>query len=162
MDGRVEPGRDRVMQSTWSLHPQLAQDTVPVGDLPLTRALLANDANYPWLILVPRRPGLVELIDLEANDQVQLMAEIAQAARVLKTVTDCEKLNIAALGNQVAQLHVHVIARRHADAAWPRPVWGAAPPLAYAPIARDGLIGALRRRLQIAPPNSKSASQRPD
>ena len=92
------------------LHPQLARDTVPVGDLPLSRVLLANDANYPWLILVPRRPGLVELIDLEENAQVQLLGEIAAAARALKAITECDKLNIAALGNQVAQLHVHVIA----------------------------------------------------
>jgi diadenosine tetraphosphate (Ap4A) HIT family hydrolase len=135
----------------WSLHPQLAQDTVPVGDLPLARVLLANDANYPWLILVPRRPGLTEIIDLDENAQVQLMGEIAAAARELKSVTECEKLNIAAIGNVVAQLHVHVVARRHSDAAWPKPVWGAAPPAAYNAIVRDGLIGALRRGLQIEP-----------
>lgn len=133
----------------WSLHPQLAADTTPVGDLALTRVLLANDANYPWLILVPRRPGLVELIDLEPNEQAQLLGEIDAAARVLKSITECEKLNIAALGNVVAQLHVHVVARRHSDAAWPKPVWGAAPPIAYNPTVRDGLIGALRRALQI-------------
>ena len=135
----------------WSLHPQLAQDTVAVGDLPLSRVLLANDANYPWLILVPRRPGLTEIIDLDDNAQVQLMGEIAVAARVLKSITECEKLNIAAIGNVVAQLHVHVVARRHSDAAWPKPVWGAAPPAAYNAIVRDGLIGALRRGLQIKP-----------
>jgi diadenosine tetraphosphate (Ap4A) HIT family hydrolase len=138
-------------ESTWSLHPQLAQDTVPVGDLALTRVLLANDANFPWLILVPRKPGLVELIDLAPSDQAQLLAEIDAAARVLKRITDCEKLNIAALGNQVPQLHVHVIGRRHADAAWPKPVWGAAPPLAYAPLVRDGFVAALRRGLHVAP-----------
>jgi diadenosine tetraphosphate (Ap4A) HIT family hydrolase len=137
-------------QSSWSLHPQLDADTVPVGDLPLARVLLANDANYPWLILVPRRPALVELIDLDENEQVQFLAEIDAAARALKDVTECEKLNIAALGNVVAQLHVHVIARRHSDAAWPKPVWGVAPPAAYAPANRDGLIAALRRRLKIA------------
>ena len=73
MDGRGKPGHDEKMESLWSLHPQLAQDTVPVGDLPLSRVLLANDANFPWLILVPRRPGLVELIDLEENAQIQLL-----------------------------------------------------------------------------------------
>ena len=135
----------------WSLHPQLAQDTVPVGDLALSRVLLANDANFSWAILVPRRPGLVELIDLEENAQIQLLGEIAAAARALKSITECEKLNIAALGNQVPQLHIHVIARRHSDAAWPKPVWGAAAPAAYIPAVRDGLIGALRRALQIAP-----------
>jgi diadenosine tetraphosphate (Ap4A) HIT family hydrolase len=111
--------------------------------------LLANDANYPWLILVPRRAGLVEFIDLEENTQIQLLGEIAAAARALKSITECDKLNIAALGNQVPQLHVHVIARRHSDAAWPKPVWGAAPPSAYSPTVRDGLIGALRRALLI-------------
>ena len=135
--------------NVWSLHPQLAQDTVPIGDLALARVLLANDANFPWMILVPRRPGLVELIDLEENAQVQLLGEIAAAARALKAITECEKLNIAALGNQVAQLHVHVIGRRHGDAAWPKPVWSAAPPSAYSPTVRDGLIGALRRALLI-------------
>ena len=138
-------------QTTWSLHPQLAQDTVPVGDLPLSRVLLANDANYPWLILVPRRPGLTEIIDLEENEQVQLLGEIAKTARTLKSSTACEKLNIAAIGNVVAQLHVHVVARRNGDPAWPKPVWGAVPPIAYTPAIRAGLIAALRRSLQIAP-----------
>jgi diadenosine tetraphosphate (Ap4A) HIT family hydrolase len=133
----------------WQLDPQLVSDSVVVGDLALARVLLANDANYPWLILVPRRPGLVEIIDLDENEQVQLLGEIDAAARVLKSVTECEKLNIAALGNVVAQLHVHVVGRRHSDAAWPKPVWGAAPPSAYIPAVRDGLIGALRRGLKI-------------
>jgi diadenosine tetraphosphate (Ap4A) HIT family hydrolase len=135
----------------WSLHPQLALDTVPVGDLALSRVLLANDANFPWLILVPRRGGLVELIDLDDAAQVQLLGEVSTSARVLKSITECEKLNFAALGNQVSQLHVHVIGRRHSDAAWPKPVWGAAPPAAYNPTVRDNLIGALRRGLQIEP-----------
>jgi len=120
-----------------------------VGDLALARVLLANDANYPWLILVPRKPGLVELIDLEENEQVQLLGEIANAARVLKSITACDKLNIAALGNQVAQLHVHVIARFRGDAAWPKPVWSAAPATVYEPAKREALIGALRRGLKI-------------
>jgi diadenosine tetraphosphate (Ap4A) HIT family hydrolase len=137
------------MESLWSLHPQLAADTVPVGDLALSRVLLANDANFPWVILVPRLPGLTELIDLEENGQVQLLAEIDRAAHALKAITGCDKLNIAALGNSVAQLHVHVIARRHGDAAWPKPVWGAVPATAYDPASRDGLIGALRRQLKI-------------
>jgi diadenosine tetraphosphate (Ap4A) HIT family hydrolase len=73
----------------WSLHPQLAQDTVPVGDLALSRLLLANDANYPWLILVPRRAGLVEIIDLSGNHRLELMDEIADAASALKAITEC-------------------------------------------------------------------------
>ena len=139
---------DSAVTKGWSLHPQLAQDTVPLGDLPLARVLLAKDANYPWLILVPRLPGLVELIDLEENAQVQLLGEIAAAARTLKSVTRCHKLNIAALGNQVPQLHVHVIARRHSDAAWPKPVWGVKPPLAYNDGQQADLLGALRQSLK--------------
>jgi diadenosine tetraphosphate (Ap4A) HIT family hydrolase len=139
------------MIASFTLHPQLAQDTIHVGDLALSRVLLMNDANYPWLILVPRRGGLTEIIERQANEQTQLMGEIDAAARVLKAATECEKLNIAALGNMVAQLHVHVIARSHSDAAWPKPVWGAAPPAVYIPAVRDGLIGALRRGLQIKP-----------
>ena len=137
------------MESAWSLHPQLAADTTPVGDLAFARVLLSNDANYPWLILVPRQPGLVELIDMDPNEQVQLLAEVDVAARALKAITECEKLNIAAIGNIVPQLHVHIVARRHADAAWPKPVWGAVPPAVYSPAVRDGLIGALRRALNI-------------
>jgi diadenosine tetraphosphate (Ap4A) HIT family hydrolase len=141
----------------WQLDPQLAADTVPVGDLTLTRVLLANDAHYPWLILVPRMPGLTEITDLDPNEQVQLLGEIDAAARVLKSVTEYEKLNIAALGNMVAQLHVHVIGRCHGDAAWPKPVWGAAPPSAYITAVRNGLIGALRRGLKI---NGRSRAEK--
>ncbi|MGA8961414.1 MAG: HIT family protein [Pseudolabrys sp.] len=139
---------DSGLTKDWSLHPQLVLDTVPVGDLPLTRVLLASDANYPWLILVPRLPGLVELIDLEENAQVQLVGEIAAAARALKTLTACDKLNIAALGNQVPQLHVHVIARRRTDAAWPKPVWGVKPPLTYADDQQTALLNSLRQQLK--------------
>jgi len=140
-----------MISSAWSLHPQLAKDTVPIGDLALSRILLVTDANYPWLILVPRLPALVELIDLEENAQIQLLSEVAAAARPLKNITECEKLNIAALGNQVPQLHVHVIGRRHSDAAWPKPVWGAVAPTAYDPAVREGFIGALRRALHVKP-----------
>ena len=137
--------------SSWTLHPQLAADTVPVGDLALARVLLATDANYPWLILVPRRAGVTELIDLSEDEQTQLTGEIVAASRALKTITECEKLNVAALGNVVAQLHVHVIGRRHSDKAWPKPVWGVAPPLAYDPKVRDGFVAALRRALAVTP-----------
>ncbi len=149
MTGTAIRTRLAAMESAFSLHPQLAADTVPVGDLALSRVLLANDANYPWLILVPRRPGITELIDLADTDRQQLMIETDAAARALKSITECEKLNIAALGNVVAQLHVHVIGRRHSDKAWPKPVWGAAPAIAYDSAIRDGLIAALRRALKI-------------
>src|SRR5262245_62836277 len=82
----------------WTLHPQLARDTATLGDLPLSRVLLMNDAHYPWLILVPREGEITEVIDLEEAEQAQLMREVAQAARALREVTACHKLNIAALG----------------------------------------------------------------
>ena len=130
--------------TAWSLHPQLASDTTNIGDLPLARTLLMNDANYPWLVLVPRRTGAVEIIDLDEDQQMQLMSEIALLARVLKDVIGCHKLNIAAIGNVVPQLHVHLVARRRDDAAWPRPVWGAVAARAYQPAERDQLIAAIR------------------
>jgi diadenosine tetraphosphate (Ap4A) HIT family hydrolase len=138
-----------MVSASWQLDPKLVADTIAVGDLALTRVLLANDANYPWLILVPRMAGVTEITDLDPNEQVQLLGEIDAAARALKAVTEYEKLNIAALGNMVAQLHVHVIGRRHADAAWPKPVWGVAAPTAYLPAVRDRLIAALRRALKM-------------
>ena len=105
----------------WTLHPGLARDTVVLGDLPLSRVLLVNDANWPWLLLVPRRLDVRDIIDLDEVEQGQLTTEIARVARALKAVTACHKLNIAALGNVVPQLHLHVIARREGDTGWPKP-----------------------------------------
>jgi diadenosine tetraphosphate (Ap4A) HIT family hydrolase len=111
-----------IAASPWSLHPQLEKDATPVGDLPLSRVLAVNDANFPWLLLVPRRTGASEIIDLAEPDQARLTTEIARVASALKSITSCDKLNVAAIGNVVPQLHVHVVARRIGDAAWPRPV----------------------------------------
>jgi diadenosine tetraphosphate (Ap4A) HIT family hydrolase len=135
--------------SAWTLHPQLKQDTIDIGDLPLCKVLVIKDANYPWLMLVPRRPEKVEIIDLDEVEQAQLMAEVSRAARALKDITKCDKLNIAALGNMVPQLHVHVIARRTGDAAWPRPVWGVVPPLAHDAAEVQHFISALRRKIWL-------------
>ena len=135
--------------SAWSLHARLKEDTIDIGDLPLCRVLVIKDANYPWLLLVPRRPDIVEIIDLEEVEQAQLMTEVSRVARALKDVTKCDKLNIAALGNMVPQLHVHVIARRTGDAAWPRPVWGATPPLPHDAEEVQLFISALRRKIWL-------------
>ena len=135
--------------SAWSLHPQLKQDTIDIGDLPLSRVLVIKDANYPWLLLVPRRPEINEIIDLDEVEQAQLTTEVSRAARALKEITKCDKLNIAALGNVVPQLHVHVIARRTSDAAWPRPVWGAVPPVPHDAEEVQHFIGALRRKIWL-------------
>ncbi|MGY3610514.1 MULTISPECIES: HIT domain-containing protein [unclassified Bradyrhizobium] len=135
--------------STWSLHARLKEDTIDIGDLPLCRVLVIKDANYPWLLLVPRREGAVEIIDLEEVEQAHLMTEISRVARALKDITKCDKLNIAALGNAVPQLHVHIIARRTSDAAWPRPVWGVVPPLAHDAEEVQNFISALRRKIWL-------------
>jgi diadenosine tetraphosphate (Ap4A) HIT family hydrolase len=133
----------------WSLHPLLAKDTINIGDLPLSRVLVINDANYPWLLLVPRRTDANEVIDLNEVEQAQLMTEIARVARALKDVTGCDKLNIAALGNVVPQLHVHIIARRTGDAAWPRPAWGAVAAIEHDKAELEAFIGAIRRKIWL-------------
>ena len=102
-----------------------------LGDLPLSRVLVMNDANYPWVDPGAAPPDITEVIDLDETEQTQLMAEVTRVARALRALTACHKLNIAALGNAVPQLHVHVIARFRTDAAWPKPVWGVVPPRAY-------------------------------
>jgi diadenosine tetraphosphate (Ap4A) HIT family hydrolase len=137
-------------EPAWSLHPQLARDTMPVGDLALTRVLAMNDANYPWVILVPRRAGAVEIIDLDEAERGRLMAEIAQVSAALKRLTACDKLNVAAIGNVVPQLHVHVVARWTGDAAWPNPVWGAVPARPYAAGDLDAFVAAVRGAVGLA------------
>jgi diadenosine tetraphosphate (Ap4A) HIT family hydrolase len=130
----------------WSLHSQLAADTVPVCDLALSRLLVMKDANFPWLILVPRRAGVSEIIDLGAEQSV-VMDEISRVSRALKDETRCDKLNVAAIGNVVPQLHIHIVARRKDDAVWPKPVWGALPRREYAADVMERLVEAIRRRV---------------
>ena len=113
------------------LHERLAADTVEVLRWPLNRVLLMNDRTYPWLILVPERPGLKDLHDLAVTDHIQAMAEISRASRALQHLCRPDKINVAALGNMVPQLHIHVIARFASDPAWPRPVWGVQPAEPY-------------------------------
>ncbi|MET0327803.1 MAG: HIT family protein [Luteimonas sp.] len=117
----------------YALHPQLADDTHPLTTLTLCELRLMDDANYPWLILVPRVAGARELIDLDAAQRRQLTDEIDFAARLLRTAFRPYKLNIAALGNMVEQLHVHVIGREQGDPAWPAPVWGRVAARPYSP-----------------------------
>jgi diadenosine tetraphosphate (Ap4A) HIT family hydrolase len=135
--------------AAWTLDPQLERDTVAVGDLPGSRVLLMNDANFPWLIVVPRQAGATEIFDLDEGARSQVMRELTLLARLLKELTGCDKINIAAIGNMVAQLHIHVVARRRDDAAWPRPVWGALPPRPYAAAERERLIQAIRQKIVI-------------
>ena len=117
----------------WQLHPQLAADTHPLASLALCELRLMDDANYPWLVLVPRVAGARELIDLQGEQRHRLADEIDSAAHALRTVFRPRKLNVAALGNVVPQLHVHVIARFEEDPAWPAPVWGRVAARPYTP-----------------------------
>lgn len=133
--------------SAFELDSRLAGDTFVVGDLPLSRVLLINDATYPWLLLVPRRAGMSEIVELDTLDRAHLMTEIGMASEALRMETGCDKLNVAALGNVVAQLHVHVIARFRNDPAWPRPVWGVHPAAPYAPSAAAAFVDRLQRRI---------------
>jgi len=131
----------------WHLHPQLAEDTHPVAHFALSELQLMDDANHPWLILVPRVEHAVELIDLSDGQQAELTREIARTSRALQTVFKPHKLNVAALGNLVPQLHVHVIGRYEDDIAWPRPVWGMAAAQPYATEELVRRIEALRGAL---------------
>ncbi len=133
----------------FELHARLAADTRPVGDLPLCRVLLMDDARFPWLILVPRIPGLVELTELADADAARLMDEARRAARALQAHCAPHKINLGALGNLVPQFHLHLVARFRDDARWPQPVWGAGPAKPYAGPAGTARIAALRGLLGI-------------
>ncbi len=139
------------MSVDFSLHPTLAADCLPVGQLPLCQLLLMNDARYPWLILVPRLPGLRELFEVPVPERTQLFNEIDQVSQTLLHLFEPDKLNVAALGNQVPQLHLHLIARFHQDAAWPQPIWGRGAPQPYNEAQAQARLQALQQRLELNP-----------
>lgn len=128
------------MSEQFVLDPRLAADTVAVIRLPLCDVRLMHDARFPWLVLVPRRSGMVEISDLSDTEQATLWHESMLAGAALRAVCPCDKLNLGALGNIVRQLHLHVVARCHDDAAWPGPVWGHGAPVPY---ANDSLAARL-------------------
>ena len=136
------------MADPFELDPRLAADTVLVGETPLNQVLLMRDARYPWLILVPRRSDVTEPFELSEADQAQLWQESMRLGEAMKAHFAADKLNTAALGNQVAQLHVHHIARFHTDDAWPGPVWGVGSAVPYSGTALDTLVRELRSLLQ--------------
>lgn len=117
---------------SFELHPRLQQDCLTVGNLPLCRLLMMNDRQYPWFILVPRRPAIGEIYQLAESDRQQLMAESCLLAEKLAGIYQPDKLNIAAIGNLVPQLHLHHVARFQTDKAWPAPIWGKFSPEPYA------------------------------
>ncbi len=129
------------------LHPQLQKDCLLIGRFALCRLLLMRDANYPWFILVPDREGIAEIFELSEADQGQLLRESSQLAAILAERFRADKLNIAALGNLVPQLHVHHVVRYREDAAWPAPVWGRVPVRPYTPEALSAVLETLRSGL---------------
>lgn len=129
--------------SDFSLHPRLAADTLAAGETPLCALRLVNDRRFFWAMLIPRRAGLVESFDLPAIESARLWQETQDLGRFLKRECRADKINIAALGNQVAQLHVHVIARHRGDDAWPGPVWGAGRAEALTPDERRERLARL-------------------
>lgn len=135
---------------SFALDPRLAADSIAVGDFTLSQLRLMDDARFPWLILVPRIAGARELIDLDECDRASLLGEVTIVGRMLESLLAPDKLNVAALGNVVPQLHVHVIARYANDAAWPQPVWGRGERVAYSHEARDALLARLREALRDA------------
>ncbi|HET9835554.1 MAG TPA: HIT domain-containing protein [Rhodanobacteraceae bacterium] len=129
----------------FTLDPRLAAGTVFVANWKLCRVLLMDDARFPWLILVPRRTDLVELDDLAPGEQAQLLSEINRAMATLRNVARCDKINVGALGNIVRQLHVHVLARREGDPAWPGPLWGIGNASRYGQAERERLLEDLHK-----------------
>lgn len=135
----------------FELHPRLAADCEILGELSLARVLLMKDANYPWVILVPKINDIRELHELSEKDQQQLIAESSFVSARMQDIFQADKMNVAALGNMVPQLHVHIIARFENDPAWPNPIWGAVSPLAYSPEALSEQVKRLQKALNIAP-----------
>ena len=133
------------------LHPRLMADTAVIVDWSLSRVLLMNDKRFPWIVLVPRRPNVVELFDLDETSRIQLTTEIARAAERLKvwarTQGGADKINVGMIGNLVPQLHVHVVARKKGDAVWPSTVWGTGQAEHYGAAELMRVVGEIRDAL---------------
>ncbi len=134
----------------FQLHEQLAADCHPIGDLALSRVLLLDDSRYPWILLVPRRPALREIYQLSRDERQQLLEESCRVGEFIMDTFAGEKLNMGALGNLVPQLHLHLVVRYHIDPAWPGPVWGHSPAIAYDSGMLDGRRRLLRDGLGLA------------
>ena len=130
----------------FQLHPTLAKDSFMVGDFPLSTCRLINDCQFPWLILVPRVAGIKEIYELSAADQAQFLRESSWLSSQLAKTFSADKMNVAALGNQVPQLHFHHIVRYQNDLAWPNPVWGVSPAVPYT----KEVLTAMQQTLMMA------------
>lgn len=133
----------------FELHPKLKKDTFPVLDLSVSTLLLMNDARFPWVILVPARPAIVEITDLSDADYTALADDVRRTSRAMQQLFNADKMNIAALGNMVPQLHVHVIARFRTDEAWPRPVWGVGTERPYTPETAGARVREIAGALEL-------------
>ena len=138
-----------MVTETFSLHAKLAADTISIGDLQSSRLLLMNDARYAWLILVPRCDQVMDLDQLTDDDRTAVWKDIMQVSAALRALTNPFKLNIAALGNQVPQLHIHIVARNQGDAAWPGPVWGVGDAEPYDPNIATTFVDDCRQALGL-------------
>ena len=134
-----------IYKDMFSLHPQLAQDTFFVGDFPLSTCRLMNDMQFPWLILIPRVPGVNELYELSPADQEQFLRESSWLSSQLSRVFRADKMNVAAMGNVVPQLHFHHVVRYHNDVVWPKQVWGT-PAVPYS----NDVLAHMRQTLMLA------------
>ncbi|MGL4205557.1 MAG: HIT domain-containing protein [Aeromonadaceae bacterium] len=144
------------LSAAFSLHPTLAADTVWLGDLPLSRVLLARESRYPWIILVPRRAGIREWYELEDEAGV-LLSESCSIARMMQVSLMPDKLNIATIGNVVDQLHLHHVARFHEDAAWPKPIWGLLPPKHHTEESLQAAVTRWQQWLAVLPEFTKAS-----
>lgn len=142
--GETRLRKEYLQGMTFELHPRLTADTFVVGALPLCRVLLMNDAQFPWCVLVPERDNVREIHALSDDDQLQLIREVSAVSAAMEAAFAAEKMNVAALGNQVSQLHIHVIARFAADSAWPAPVWGRQPTRPYPLSDQEQQLSKLR------------------
>jgi len=131
------------------LHPRLNQDCIIVGRFDLSLLLLMNDENYPWFILVPQRDQISEIFQLSDKEQLQLNEESIHLSKVLSRVFEANKMNIAALGNVVPQLHIHHVVRYELDAAWPAPVWGCVPAKPYSKDSLDCVLSKISPELGL-------------
>ncbi len=131
----------------FKLHPRLIKDTFYIIDFKLSKLLLMNDSNYPWFILVPTRKNITELYELDKEDRLELNSEIDIISKKLSIHFNAKKMNIAALGNIVPQLHIHIIVRKENDAAWPNPVWNNTDTIPYKESISFKMVNDIRKLL---------------
>lgn len=145
----IQNNKRGAISMAFEIHPKLLADCVYIGELYLCEVLLMNDRRFPWIILVPKAEGLRDFHDLPLDQRDDLYDEIEAVSKTLQMYCDAHKLNVAALGNQVPQLHIHVIGRRTDDAAWPGPVWGSGESEPYGVDELDSFCDELRSALAI-------------